>query len=165
MQNLYKNPCRFYSVVLRREAVPYVRDTQQRTEEQPEHLIKSHTFMFYLRDFKRTFLTNICYFNVAVGLGKLWASFQIRGKVLITYASLNYIFTLLWVFFFNLCQHYLVVFLFLFLLYSLEYANFFVRCSNFHWSTVKHKTFQILNHFSLNLYADHTICIINWCFS
>lgn len=78
LQNWYKNPCRYYSVMLGREAVSYVRDAQQRTEEQPEHLLKSHTFMFYLRDFKRTFLKNICYFNVAVGLGKLWARFQIR---------------------------------------------------------------------------------------
>lgn len=79
LQNWYNNPCRFYSVGLcfRREAVPYVRDAQQRTEEQPEHLLKSHTFMFCLRDFKRTFLTNIFYFYIVVGSGKLKASFQI----------------------------------------------------------------------------------------
>lgn len=140
-----------------------VRDTQQRTEEQLEHLLKSHTFMFYLRDFKRTFLTNICYFNVAVGLGKLWASFQIRGKVLIIFASLNYIFTLLWVVFFKLVSA--LIGCFFIPLFALQFRICKLlccsRCSSFHWSTVKHKTLQILNHFSLNLYADHTICIIN----
>lgn len=117
-----------------REAWLYVRDTQQRTEEQPEHLLKSHTFMFYLRDPERAFLKNICYFNIAVGLGKLWASFQIKEEnvlhshlpVLITF------YTLLHCVLFYLCQHYLALKGYLLSFYSsfcLDYSTSFLGLS------------------------------------